>query len=308
MKKNLAIAAGAAVLALVSCKSSDFEGYTKADNGLHYKFFNQDESAPKAQEGEGISIRYVLKKQSSDSVIFDSKSGSPDGVNRLALGKSMSTGGIEDALKMMAKGDSASFILNADSFFLKTNGFKELPPFMKPGQFLTFAVKMVDIKSKKEIEENEKMQRAEQEAKMKEMAESEKSTLDKYLADNKITAKPTASGLIYIETKKGSGASPAPTDMVTVHYTGKLLDGTVFDSSVQRGEPATFGLNQVIPGWTEGLQLMKKGGKATMILPSSIAYGANGAGERIPPFSPLAFEVELIDFKPAPAAPAQPGQ
>jgi FKBP-type peptidyl-prolyl cis-trans isomerase FkpA len=308
MKKNLAIAAGAAVLALVSCKSSDFEGYTKADNGLHYKFFNQDESAPKAQEGEGISIRYVLKKQATDSVIFDSKSGSPDGVNRLALGKSMSIGGIEDALKMMAKGDSAAFILNADSFFLKTNGFKELPPFMKPGQFLTFAVKMVDVKSKKEIEENEKMQRAEQEAKMKELSEKEKGTLDKYLADNKITAKPTASGLIYIETKKGSGASPAATDMVTVHYTGKLLDGTVFDSSVQRGEPATFGLNQVIPGWTEGLQLMKKGGKATMILPSAIGYGANGAGERIPPFSPLAFEVELIDFKPAPPAPAQPGQ
>src|SRR6218665_394247 len=115
MKKNLAIAASVAVLALVSCKSSDFEGYTKADNGLHYKFFNQDESAPKAQEGEGISIRYTLKKHSNDSLIFDSKNSTPDGVNRLGLGKSMSIGGIEDALKMMAKGDSAAFILSSDS-------------------------------------------------------------------------------------------------------------------------------------------------------------------------------------------------
>ena len=308
MKKNLAIAA-ASVLALVSCKNSDFEGYTKADNGLHYKFFNQDESAPKAQEGEGISIRYVLKKQSNDSTIFDSKTSAPDGVNRLGLSKSLSIGGIEDALKMMAKGDSAAFVLSADSFFLKTNGYKELPPFVKPGEHLIFSVKMVDIKSKKEIEENEKMQKAEQEVKLKALAEKEQGDMDKYLADNKITAKPTASGLIYIETKKGSGASPKATDMVKVHYTGKLMDGTVFDSSVQRGEPAEFPLNRVIPGWTEGLQLMKKGGKATMILPSNIAYGANGAGS-IAPYSPLVFEVELIDFKDAPAetAPTQPGQ
>ena len=305
MKKNLAIATMAAVLALTSCKNSDFEGFTKADNGVHYKFFNQTESAPKAQAGEGISIRYIIKKQSNDSTIFDSKNGTPDGVMRLGLQKAMCVGCIEDALGMMSKGDSAAFILSSDSFFLKTNGYKELPKFVKAGDHLAFYVKMVDIKSKKEIEENQKQQAADQEVKMKEFMAKEAVDFEKYLADNKITAKPTGSGLIYIETKKGTGAAPKETDIVTVHYTGKLMDGTVFDSSIPKGKPATFGLNQVIPGWTEGLQLMKKGGKATLILPSKIGYGPNGNGA-ITPYSPLVFEVELIEIMPAPPAPAQP--
>ena len=119
---------------------------------------------------------------------------------------------------------------------------------------------------------------------------------------NKIKVKPTATGLFYVETTKGTGDSPAATDMVRVHYTGRLLDGTIFDSSVERGEPAEFALNQVISGWTEGLQLMKKGGKATLLIPSALAYGAYGSGDRIPPYSPLVFEVELLDIMPAPPA------
>ena len=104
----------------------------------------------------------------------------------------------------------------------------------------------------------------------------------------------TASGLQYIVEKEGTGASPSSTDEVTVHYTGKLLDGTVFDSSVNRGEPATFPLNRVIPGWTEGLQLMKEGGKNIFYIPSDLAYGPNGIPNVIPPHSTLIFEVELI--------------
>jgi peptidyl-prolyl cis-trans isomerase len=93
--------------------------------------------------------------------------------------------------------------------------------------------------------------------------------------------------------KEGTGKSPSATDNVTVHYTGMLTDGTVFDSSVQRGEPATFPLNRVIPGWTEGLQLMKEGGKTTFYIPYNLAYGEMGSGP-IPPKSDLIFEVELI--------------
>ena len=103
----------------------------------------------------------------------------------------------------------------------------------------------------------------------------------------------TASGLKYMVIKEGDGKSPTATDKVTVHYTGKLLDGTVFDSSVQRGEPATFPLNGVIAGWTEGLQLMKEGGKYIFYIPSDLGYGAQGGGP-IPPYSDLIFEVELI--------------
>lgn len=106
----------------------------------------------------------------------------------------------------------------------------------------------------------------------------------------------TGSGLLYEVVAEGSGDHPSATDKVTVHYTGKLLDGTVFDSSVDRGEPATFGLNQVIPGWTEGLQLMTPGSKYTFYIPHYLAYGEQGAGQSIPPFSTLIFEVELISI------------
>ncbi len=99
--------------------------------------------------------------------------------------------------------------------------------------------------------------------------------------------------------KEGTGASPKATDTVLVHYTGKLLDGTVFDSSVERGEPISFPLNRVIAGWTEGLQLMKEGGKTVFYIPSNLAYGEAGTpGGPIPPNAPLIFEVELLKVNP----------
>lgn len=106
--------------------------------------------------------------------------------------------------------------------------------------------------------------------------------------------KETASGLQYIVEKEGDGITPTATDEVTVHYTGRLLDGTVFDSSVNRGEPATFPLNRVIPGWTEGVQLMKEGAKYRFFIPSDLAYGPQGIPNAIPPHSTLIFDVELI--------------
>jgi FKBP-type peptidyl-prolyl cis-trans isomerase len=106
--------------------------------------------------------------------------------------------------------------------------------------------------------------------------------------------KTTASGLKYVVEKEGSGKAPKATSNVTVHYTGKFLDGKVFDSSVQRGQPASFGLNQVITGWTEGLQLMKEGAKYTFYIPYTLAYGEQGYPGAIPPKSDLIFEVELL--------------
>lgn len=104
----------------------------------------------------------------------------------------------------------------------------------------------------------------------------------------------TGSGLQYKILTAGTGKSPADTNTVVVHYRGKLIDGTVFDESYQRGEPATFKLNQVIKGWTEGLQLLKEGGKAELFIPSELGYGDRGAGQLIPPGAALIFEVELI--------------
>ncbi|MGB1109324.1 MAG: FKBP-type peptidyl-prolyl cis-trans isomerase [Gammaproteobacteria bacterium] len=105
----------------------------------------------------------------------------------------------------------------------------------------------------------------------------------------------TASGLQYQVLEAGTGtAYPGPTDRVKVHYHGTLIDGTVFDSSVERGKPITFGLNQVIPGWTEGLQLMVVGAKARLFIPSDLAYGDRGAGGDIGPGATLIFDVELL--------------
>ena len=106
--------------------------------------------------------------------------------------------------------------------------------------------------------------------------------------------KVTKSGLQYEVLQEGTGKSPKATDTVRCHYEGRLLDGTVFDSSYKRGEPADFGLNQVIPGWTEGVQLMKEGAKFRFTIPYLLAYGEQGAGASIPPFSTLVFDVELI--------------
>ena len=131
-------------------------------------------------------------------------------------------------------------------------------------------------------------------AKQEAAEKAEKAAMDKTLNETYGKAKTTQSGLRYITELEGSGASPLATDQVTVHYTGYLLNGTKFDSSVDRGQPATFPLNQVIKGWTEGLQLMKVGGKTKFIIPSELGYGAQGASGKIPPNAWLVFDVELI--------------
>lgn len=120
-----------------------------------------------------------------------------------------------------------------------------------------------------------------------------------FLAANakKDSVKVTASGLQYKTLREGNGKRPADTNTVTVHYRGRLIDGTVFDESYKRGEPATFRLNQVIKGWTEGLQLMSEGGKMELYIPSELGYGDRGAGQHIKPGSALIFEVELISVQ-----------
>jgi len=127
---------------------------------------------------------------------------------------------------------------------------------------------------------------------------------EKFLAGNakREGVKTTDSGLQYEIVAEGSGAVPKATDKVTVHYKGTLIDGTEFDSSYARGQPVTFPLGNVIPGWTEGLQLVKAGGKAKLYIPSNLAYGERGAGAKIGPNETLVFEIELISIEKAGAA------
>jgi FKBP-type peptidyl-prolyl cis-trans isomerase FkpA len=139
-------------------------------------------------------------------------------------------------------------------------------------------------------------------------SEQEKKKGDEYVA--KAAAEPGAtklpSGLVYTSITEGTGASPGPMDIVKAHYHGTLTDGTVFDSSVKRGQPLEFSLSGVIPCWTEGVQKMKVGGKAKLVCPAAIAYGDMGRPPTIPGGATLVFEVELLDVKPQAAAPPAP--
>jgi len=141
--------------------------------------------------------------------------------------------------------------------------------------------------------EQEKKQRAAAAERFKEI----KANGEKYLAENskKEGVVTLASGLQYQVLREGNGKKPKATDQVKCHYEGMLIDGTLFDSSIQRGQPAVFPLNGVIAGWTEGLQLMQEGDKYRFFIPYNLGYGERGAGQQIPPFSTLVFDVELIE-------------
>lgn len=156
--------------------------------------------------------------------------------------------------------------------------------------------KMTYDEAKLEIKNFFEALEAEQRAAAAKMGEVNEAAGKKFLDENgkRVEVKTTASGLQYEVLKEGTGKQPSSSDSVTVHYTGKLIDGTVFDSSVERGAPATFGVTQVIPGWVEALQLMKEGAKWRLFIPSNLAYGPNGAGNIIGPNSTLIFDVELI--------------
>mgnify|MGYP000909387349 FL=1 len=142
-------------------------------------------------------------------------------------------------------------------------------------------------------------QEAKQQAAAAEAGKVAKAAGEAFLAENgkKEGVVTLPSGLQYQVLKEGNGKKPSATDQVVCHYEGTLIDGTVFDSSYQRNQPATFGLNQVIAGWTEGVQLMQEGAKYRFFIPYNLAYGERGAGAQIPPFAALVFDVELIEVK-----------
>ena len=142
-------------------------------------------------------------------------------------------------------------------------------------------------------------QEAKQQAAAAEAGKAAKAAGEAFLAENgkKDGVVTLPSGLQYQVLKEGNGKKPSATDQVVCHYEGTLIDGTVFDSSYQRNQPSTFGLNQVIAGWTEGVQLMQEGAKYRFFIPYKLAYGERGAGAQIPPFATLVFDVELIEVK-----------
>lgn len=271
-------------------EKSPYPGYEKTQNGLYYQFFKQN-AGEKPQNGEllEVGISFLV----NDSVLV------PSHDDILMLQESQFAGDLYEGLAMMHKGDSASFIVNIDSTFKYLFGQPKLPEGFNSTDVLRFEICLNDY-----YPESEFMHRmiAKSIAKMKadypeETAKAAQELAD-FLANNGVTAEPTESGLYYVMTQEGNGEKPEAGQVVTIHYTGKLLDGTVFDSSVE-GDPISqpIGVGQFIPGWDEGIMMMSKGEKGTLYIPYYLAYGPQQRGDKITPFSNLIFEVELIDFE-----------
>ena len=288
MKKSfLILTACCIMLSLIGCKGNAPKGYKTTENGLYYRFYTNNEGAELPNIGDLVEIMLGCTINDTSVIIPPSK-------NIIQLDEPKFTSDFIEGIAMMHRGDSASFIVNIDSTF--KNVFRVgLPEEFKSTDIMRFDVKVEDfypesdytIKMIEGIKKN-----------YPEETERAAAELQLYFAENHIVATPTASGLYYVMTEEGNGEMPEKGNNVKVHYTGKLLDGKVFDSSVERGEPIEIpiGMGYVIPGWDEGIMMMSKGEKGVLYIPYYLGYGDRGAGADIPPFANLIFEVELIDF------------
>lgn len=245
----------------------------------------------KANKGERIKTDDFVKlhisyRTEKDSLLFDSHH--QTGALTITVEQPSYKGDLMDVLRLLTVNDSATFYTNADSLFGKSFN-SPVPHFIRPGSLIAFSVKIVEVMSPAQMEALTK-------AKNDSLSKSEKKERDAFLASNGKKYLSTPSGLMYVINKEGKGSIPANGSTVVVNYTGKLLNGTVFDSSVDR-EPIEFaiGTGQVIKGWDEGIALLKEGSSATFVIPSDLAYGEVGAGQGIiPPFATLIFDVELL--------------
>ena len=271
---------------LTGCSNAP-KGYQATDNGLYYRLFTNN-------GGENPQIGDLLELTMSCSV-NDTVVILPLTKNIIPMTEPSFWSDFVEGFSMMHKGDSASFIVDIDSSFVNLFGYNTLPPQFSSTDIMRFEVRLDDF-----YPESEFRFRMIENIKKNYPAETEKavSDLNAYLEKNGVVAQPTSTGLYYVKTQDGTGEKPSKGSTVKAHYTGYLLDGTVFDTSIERGEPIEFvlGVGQVIPGWDEGIALMSKGEKAVLYIPYYLAYGDRDLGV-IPPFSNLVFEVELIDFK-----------
>lgn len=266
-----------------SCSNGQ-RGFEKTDSGLMYKFHVQNEDGIQPVEGEYLLLKLVMR--TDDSVFFNSMQMTDEFF--LPYQVPQYEGDIYEGFNMMRANDSATFQLDAEKFF-NTTWNQPLPEFIEPGSTVFADVKLIKSQTEDQIMAS-RMQ--EEEGRMVNEAIERAA----YLEANNITVEPTASGLYFVEIEKGNGPPAKPGRTVKVHYTGTLLNGEKFDSSLDRGEPFEFmlGAGQVIRGWDEGIAMMNVGSKARLIIPSEIAYGSQSRGERLPANSTLVFEVELL--------------
>ncbi|WP_183563534.1 FKBP-type peptidyl-prolyl cis-trans isomerase [Mucilaginibacter sp. SP1R1] len=274
-------------------------------NGALYQIFTGN-AGDKIKQNDVITFNFI-QKTDKDSILFSTyKAGRPV---QAQIQPSQNVGDLMEVFPLLAAKDSALVKVPTDSVF---KGHEEArPPFFPKGSYLTFILKIEKVQSLTDAI-------AEKTAAAQKLKDGEVAAANSYVAANKINAVTTVSGLKYFVTTPSIKRKPLAGDTVLVNYTGKLLGGKVFDSSVEadaksagleqpgrKYEPISvvLGQGQVIPGWDEGLLLLNEGSKATFIIPPSLAYGEKGAGQDIPPYSTLLFNVELVKVKPTKHAP-----
>ncbi len=269
---------------ITSC-NRDSEGYYTSESGLKYQYLKENSQGKHPEINDYVELRLAYAN-SSDSILFNSKE--LGGFIKMQIHKPAYKASYNEALLMLKTGDRALFKIKADSFYLVTRK-EPVPDFIKKDEYLTFDIELIKILNKQEVAKEQKLLE-------EQYKKNEDDLLQYYLQENNIETKPFISGLYYLETQKGSGRQAKPGDKLKVHYTGKFLNGEIFDSSYKRNEPFEFtlGAGQVIAGWEEGFSKMREGGKATFIIPSHLAYGKKGYGKIIPPYTTLIFEVELL--------------
>jgi FKBP-type peptidyl-prolyl cis-trans isomerase FkpA len=260
--------------------SSKFSGYDKSESGLYYKMYkiSKDTIKPKIGDWVSLEMKYTYNVKGKDSVLFDSKKqmGTPV---RFQIPRSDFKGDIYEGIRMLSPGDSAAFIISADSLFLRTFKMAKRPPMIDSSSFINFFVHLLTVDSPQSLEKKE--------------GES----LQSYISTNKITAQPSATGVYYIENTPGKGIKIDTGLEVKVQFKVSLIDGKQIFSTYERPEPVSFqyGKKFDTPGLEEAIGLMKKGTKATVIVPSKMAFGEQGRGTIVPPYSTIVYNVEIID-------------
>ena len=304
IKRILPIAlAGAALIGSIGCKNnSDM----KHVNGIDYKIIH-DAPGKNAQIGDVVEMN--IKVMADTMTIADSRKEAGKPVPMQVQAPSF-RGDYKAVFPMLSAGDSALVEVSCDTLIKALQKQQaQLPPFIKRGKKITFIISIASVKSMDEFKKD-------MEAKKAGLVQQDDKTLQDYFAQHNIKAQKTASGLYYTIDKEGTGDQIVKGRSVTMNYTGKLLNGTIFDSNTEPvpGRPAsannkpftiTAGSMQVIPGMDEGILLMKKGTKATLYIPSGLAYGAQSPAPAIPANSILMFNVDVTDVTNAPPPPPQ---
>ncbi len=271
----------------VSCSSSadrndKFKGFEYGDHGVYYQVHHKGNNKIVWHDSDWVTVRMDYRLE--DTILYSSKNNG-DSLT-FAMMPPEFEGDIYEGLKLMGVGDSFTFAVVADSFFLKTARMAKLPPFVKPGSPMYFDIKLLSHYTEDQYDTI--IEQRKREARQKEIE-----LLDNYLKENHITAKPTESGLYYIPVEKGSGRKPQKGEMCRIFLEVKQLDGTlVFSNFGKDPIDVEYGKNFDTEGLQEGLGMMREGEKATLIVPSPIGVGAKSRGV-VPPFTTIVYTVKL---------------